>query len=144
MNFSKLAQDQARRGWNRIRDARTVFAEARYADAVRYAQEGLELSLKALLRAMGIEVPKRHDVGPILQDISRRLPVGIRGKVPALVRLSAELAARRALAMYGDELGGRTASEIFDDRGEAERYLVEAERAVQLVVRALRVQTSAI
>ncbi|RMF38472.1 MAG: HEPN domain-containing protein, partial [Chloroflexi bacterium] len=36
--------------------------------AVRRAQEVVELSLKAALRLVGVEVPHIHDVGVLLKD----------------------------------------------------------------------------
>ncbi|MDQ6733631.1 MAG: HEPN domain-containing protein, partial [Nitrospirota bacterium] len=37
-----------------------------YSDVVREAQEIVELALKGMLRAIGIEPPKLHDVGGLL------------------------------------------------------------------------------
>lgn len=39
-----------------------------YSDVVRDAQSVVELSLKAALRAAGVEVPKIHDVGRALES----------------------------------------------------------------------------
>jgi HEPN domain-containing protein len=49
-----------------------------YSDVVREAQELVELLLKAVLRAIGVEVPKVHDVGRTLEKHRSLLP-------PALV-----------------------------------------------------------
>ncbi|HYK93668.1 MAG TPA: HEPN domain-containing protein [Thermoplasmata archaeon] len=139
MNLRRLALDQLARGQNRARDARRAFDEGRWADTFRYSQEAVELALKALLRWLAIEVPKRHDVGPILERVPDQLPRAVRARLPAIVQLSASLADRRAWAMYGDEATGRAASEVFNDQGEAGRFLKEVEEVVALVARAMPV-----
>ena len=39
-----------------------------FSDVVREAQETVELALKGMLRAVGIEPPKYHDVGGLLLE----------------------------------------------------------------------------
>ena len=39
-----------------------------YSDVVREAQETVELALKGMLRAIGVEPPKYHDVGGLLLE----------------------------------------------------------------------------
>lgn len=51
-----------------------------YSDVVREAQELVELLLKAVLRAVGVEVPKVHDVRPVTGVEPRDLAQGDRGK----------------------------------------------------------------
>lgn len=137
MNLMALARDQARRAADRARDARTAFGEGRLADATRYAQEAVELALKAALRSLAVEVPKRHDVAPVLEDLVDVLPSWMAAEVPAVKRLSADLTDRRSLAMYGDERTGRPASELFDRPEEVKPYLEGAEHVVALVRRLL-------
>lgn len=140
MNLKALARDQYLRGRDRWRDARRAFEEERWPDTVRYSQEAVELVLKALLRAVAMEVPKRHDVGPMLEEVAARLPPRVRRELPAIVQLSARLAERRAAAMYGDEADGRPAGEIFRDRGEAKAYLDQTGHVVRLVGEALGIR----
>lgn len=45
-----------------------------YSDVVREAQEMVELLLKAVLRSIGAEVPKVHDVGRALEKHRHLLP----------------------------------------------------------------------
>ena len=137
MNLLALARDQARRAADRVRDARTAFGERRLADASRYAQEAVELALKAALRSLGVEVPKRHDVAPVLGDLADVLPSWLAKEVPGVKRLSADLADRRSLAMYGDERTGRPASELFDRPDEVNGHLEGAEHVVAVVRRLL-------
>ena len=140
MNLGRLAEDQLGRGESRLRDAERAYREQRWPDALRFSQEAVELALKALLRAMAVEVPKRHDVGPALQMVAATLPSEIRRRLPGMIDLSSELADRRALAMYGDEVGGRTAGDLFRSRTEAQRYLTGSRELVALVARHLRVR----
>ncbi len=135
MNLMALARDNLTRGSDRVRDARRAFSEGRLPDAMRFAPEGLELALKAALRSMAVEVPKRHDPAPALEAVERQLPEWFRSELPALRRLSFELAERRSLAMYGDERTGRPASELFEDASEVRRYLDQVDAAVALVHR---------
>jgi len=45
-----------------LKEARTAHSAEVYHRSVRRAQECIELSLKAILRLLGIEYPKQHDV----------------------------------------------------------------------------------
>ncbi|MFZ1023448.1 MAG: HEPN domain-containing protein [Thermoplasmata archaeon] len=127
-----LARDQIGRAEDRLRDARTAFHERRLADATRYSQEALELALKAALRSVAVEVPKRHDVAPELSSVFGVLPKWFAREIPTIKQISFELAQRRSLAMYGDERTGRPANELFVDPLEVERYLMQVDRAVKL------------
>lgn len=138
MNLMALARDQLLRASDRFRDAQTAFSEDRLPDATRYSQEALELALKATLRSLSVEVPKRHDVAPELSRVAGELPAWFVRELPTLKRLSFDLAERRSLAMYGDERTGRPASELFDDPTEVARYLKQVGHAVGLARRLLR------
>ena len=50
----------------RLNDARKAFDDGFYSDCIRHSQECTELSLKASLRFMMIEYPKKHDVSDVL------------------------------------------------------------------------------
>lgn len=138
MNLMALARDQFLRGRDRWRDARRAFEEGRWPDSLRYSQEAVELVLKALLRALAVEVPKRHDVGPVLEEVAAQLPPGIRRDLPAITELSALLTERRALAMYGDEAAGKAARDLFRRREEALTYVDRTGRLVRQVGQALQ------
>ncbi len=137
MNLERLAQDQLARSEARLRDADRAYREERWPDTIRGCQEAVELALKSLLRAVAVEVPKRHDVGPVLEAVASALPADIRRQLSQVVELSAALADRRALAMYGDEESGRSASDLFASRDEAHRYLTRSHHIVVLVRRHL-------
>jgi HEPN domain-containing protein len=70
-----------------------------YSDAVREAQEVVELALKAALRVIGVDPPKVHDVGALLREYADRFP-GI--DVTRWAAISRRLRKDRELAFYGD------------------------------------------
>ena len=99
----KLATDYLKRAGHRLRALETLMAEESWADVIREAQELVEITLKALLRASGVEVPRVHDLSPVLQDNVDRLPANIRVKLGELVNISRTLRRDRELAFYGSE-----------------------------------------
>jgi hypothetical protein len=74
-----------------------------HADAVRESQELVELLLKALLRKCGIDPPKWHDVGSVLEDNSDLLPTEVQIELQNIVKISSSLRRDRELSFYGDE-----------------------------------------
>ena len=79
------------------------YAEGDYADVVREAQEVVELVLKAILRIVGIDVPKIHDVGKILVKYRNLLPEEIKKNLEGIAKISKELRKERELSFYGAE-----------------------------------------
>lgn len=73
-----------------------------HSDVVREAQELVELALKGMLRAVGVEPPKVHDVGPLLVEQSALFVSEARGDLPRAARISKQLRRDRELAFYGD------------------------------------------
>lgn len=127
-----------------LADAKALLSEARVAQrrrrihrSIRLGQEAVELASKACLRALGIEYPKAHDVSDALEANRDKLPGWFRAALPSLVRASAWLAAQRGPAMYGDEVGGVPAAELFGVR-DGVRAVHAAARAVVLADRLLR------
>ncbi|MEM2912980.1 MAG: HEPN domain-containing protein [Candidatus Bathyarchaeia archaeon] len=70
---------------------------------MRLSQECVELSLKASLRAAGIEYPKVHDVSDILIEVKDRFPEWFRSEMDFLCYSSRILAKKRELSFYGGE-----------------------------------------
>jgi HEPN domain-containing protein len=119
-----LAVDYLNRSRHRLKALDVLFQEQSWADVVRESQELVEIALKALLRACRIEVPRIHDVSPLLEENMERLPAGIREQVPALVRISRTLRRDRELAFYGSE--DLTPSEFYH-RDDAENAFASAQ-----------------
>jgi HEPN domain-containing protein len=73
-----------------------------WSDVVREAQELVELALKAMLRQVGVDPPKWHDVGPILLEEAELFPAALRPPLPRLADMSKRLRKEREFAFYGD------------------------------------------
>lgn len=82
---------------------------------VRRCQEAVELALKALLRANGIEVPALHDVGFVLRRNRSRLPATLAGDVDRLAAVSRRLWREREPSMYGDEETGTPPTALYSE-----------------------------
>jgi HEPN domain-containing protein len=120
-----------------LRQARDILGEAerhhqakRWHLAVRRSQETVELALKALLRASGIEVPHVHDVGVFLLDYERRLPPAAVPHLDRLVSVSRRLRQEREISFYGDEETGAPPDRLYtasdgDDALREARFVVE-------------------
>jgi len=66
MTSVTLAQSHFEKARKRLRALATLFEDEAYSDVIREAQELVELVLKGILRFIGIEPPKQHDVGRLL------------------------------------------------------------------------------
>jgi hypothetical protein len=126
----QLAGDHVRRAAIRLRAIDVLFEAESWADVVRESQEAVELALKGLLLASGIEPPRIHDVSDILVTERDRLPAAVRGDVERLGVISKDLRRDRELAFYGaPDLTPST----FYTRPDAVRALDGARLAVRLV-----------
>ena len=67
MNQKDLAEDYINNAKIRIKTAENVIEESFYAFCFRLCQEATELSLKAALILVGIDFPKWHDIGALLE-----------------------------------------------------------------------------
>jgi HEPN domain-containing protein len=79
-----------------------LFERQAWSDVVRKAQELVELALKAMLRQVGVDPPKWHDVGPILLEEAELFPEALRPPLPRLAEISKRLRREREFAFYGD------------------------------------------
>lgn len=125
MRLAKWAEDYFKRARIRVKSAELAYSEKSYPDVVRYSQECVELSLKAVLRAVGIEYPKEHDVSRILRAVKDRFPEWFKMEIDKLGGVSRDLADKRAPSLYGIESSGKAPSDIFDS-GDAEKALSDA------------------
>lgn len=120
-----MAKDYLRRAKSRTIDANSALERGDYPEVVRYSQEAVELSLKAVLRIFGIEYPKVHDVSDVLKIYRDKYPEWFRDELDKISYISMDLSLKRAPAMYGLELSGKPPSELFD-RKDAEEALGSA------------------
>ncbi|MEM1818481.1 MAG: HEPN domain-containing protein, partial [Nitrososphaerota archaeon] len=97
LQLLKIAKSYLRQAEARLKDAKDALAEGNYPYAVRLSQECVELSLKAVLKAVGIDYPKVHDVSDILLDIKERFPEWFKAEIEFLRESSKILAKKREI-----------------------------------------------
>ncbi len=121
MRSVSLAKAYLEKAQKRLKILPVLLAEEAYSDVVREAQEIVELSLKGILRYLGIDPPKWHDVGPLILDNQDRLPDTISLQAKKMAEISAWLRKEREFSFYGDI-----------DYIPTEQYTLEdAQRAIQ-------------
>jgi hypothetical protein len=103
MRNRDLAADHVTRAMARLKALDVLFDCGSWADVVRESQEVVELSLKGLLRACGVDPPRIHDVADVLLAERDRLPPGLSPHVDRLATISRQLRRDRELAFYGAE-----------------------------------------
>jgi HEPN domain-containing protein len=103
MRNRDLAADYLRRAGIRLKAIEVLFQGESWADVVRESQEVVELGLKGLLRACGVEAPRIHDVSDVLLAERARLPSAVQSQVDRLAHVSRALRRDRELAFYGAE-----------------------------------------
>ena len=132
MRNRTLAVDYVRRAESRLRALDVLYEDESWADVVRESQEVVELALKGLLRAAGIDPPRVHDVSDVLAAERERLPTALgEDDVSRLAAASRELRRDRELAFYGAE--DLTPSDFYRDRDAT-----AAREAARLVVGLVR------
>ena len=126
-----LAADHIRRAEIRLEALDVLFARESWADVVRESQEVVELALKGLLRAHGVEPPRIHDVSEVLLAERLRFADSLQKELKDLASISRELRRDRELAFYGAE--DLTPSGFYS-RSDAERARDGARRTVAAVL----------
>ena len=102
MTNLSLAKSYLIKAQKRLKVLPALLAEDAYSDVIREAQEIVELALKGMLRQVGIEPPRWHDVGPLLQEYRVRFPPAIATDVDRLAAISGWLRKEREFSFYGD------------------------------------------
>jgi hypothetical protein len=98
-----LARSYFTKARKRLRALATLLEDEAYSDVIREAQELVELALKGMLRFVGVEPPKQHDVGQLLLAHRERLPAQVAAVAERLAEISRRLRKEREFAFYGDE-----------------------------------------
>jgi hypothetical protein len=101
MNLS-LAKSYLGKAQKRLKILPLLLNEEDYSDVVREAQEIVELALKGMLRQIGIEPPKWHDVGGLILEYRSRFPEDVSSQAEKLAGISAWLRKEREFSFYGD------------------------------------------
>ena len=130
----KVAKSYLRQAKARLEDAKEAFLESNYPYAVRLSQECVELSLKAVLKAVGIEYPKIHDVSDVVFEVKDRFPEWFKAEMDFLCESSRVLVKKRELSLYGGEEAFLTPEEVIDEK-DAEDATARAEKTYGLCER---------
>ncbi len=87
----------------------------------------MELCLKAVLKAVGIDYPKVHDVSYVLEEVRGRFPPWFQSEIPNLAESSTILVLKRELSFYGGEEAFLSPEEVIG-RADAEDAITRASR----------------
>jgi HEPN domain-containing protein len=102
MNTKSLAESYFKKAVDRLDILDLLFEKGAFSDVIRESQEIVELSLKGMLRYIGVEPPKIHDVGGLLLEHKEKFPEDIAKRLKSLAGISKRLRKERELAFYGD------------------------------------------
>jgi len=127
----KVARSYLRQAKARLEDAKEALPETNHPYAVRLSQECVELSLKAVLKAVAIEYPKIHDVSDVLVEVKERFPEWFKAEVDFLRESSKILVKKRELSLYGGEEAFLSPDEVID-KNDAEDAIMRAEKTYKL------------
>jgi hypothetical protein len=103
MTNSSLARSYLKKARVRLGLLVLLQKKGAYSDVVREAQEIVELALKGMLRQIGVEPPKWHDVGKLLLKYRDRFEARVSARLERIARASDWLRGERELSFYGDE-----------------------------------------
>ncbi|MGQ9468362.1 MAG: HEPN domain-containing protein [Nitrososphaerales archaeon] len=136
MSLIKLAESYMRQAEARLKNAEKARVEGNYPYTVRLSQECVELCLKAVLKAVGIEYPKIHDVSDILLDFKHRFPEWFQAETSFLSESSKILVKKREASLYGGEEAFLSPEDIIGER-DAEDALGRSRKTFSLCRRLL-------
>lgn len=128
MTSDELARGYLLRARKRMVALDALMQVEAYPDVVREAQELVELALKGMLRWVGIDPPRWHDVGSIMVEHAARFPQPLQDQLPELAQISQRLRRDRETAFYGDV--DLIPDRVFD-RVAAQRAVEDARRVLE-------------
>lgn len=131
MTSRSLAEAYLRKAEARVEVLDLLRRRGAFSDVVREAQELVELALKGMLRAVGVEPPRIHDVGSLLIEHREKFTAHIRQDLDRAAVISKRLRKERELAFYGDVDFIPTEEYTLDDATRAEadaRWVVDLAR----------------
>lgn len=130
MKNSSLTSDYLLRARARLKALKVLFEENSYADVVRESQEIVELVSKALVRHLGADPARIHDVGDQLRELQSRVVPDKHDDLIRLIAASKDLRRDRELSFYGAE--DLTPTEFYS-KTDAESAMKHAEHGYKLV-----------
>lgn len=134
MTSDRLTKSYLEKAAVRIKALKFLHDQGGFSDVIRESQECVELLLKAVLRHIGVEIPKVHDVGRTLREHQSLLPKNLLDHLDEIVAISRMLRKERELAFYGTEDWIPTEEYSAADSQTA---IQQAERIYQLVTTAM-------
>ena len=102
MNNATLAQSYLVKAQTRLKILDVLLTESAFSDVMRESQEIVELALKGMLRQIGIEPPKWHDVSSLIIEVRARFPESVEKEAERLAEISSYLRKEREISFYGD------------------------------------------
>lgn len=132
MTSEELARAYLVKARQRLKALAVLREEGAYSDVVREAQELVELALKGMLRAVGVEPPKLHDVGSLLLEHAEKFLPELRPRLSTAAAISTRLRRDRELAFYGDVDFIPTEEYTLQD---AQRAIADAHHVVEVASR---------
>jgi len=136
LNTLAMAEAYVKDARRSLREAQLSREEGAYHRCVRRAQECVELALKGVLRLLGIEYPRSHDVSQALELARPSMPEWLAQRVDDLKRASLKLAEERGPAFYGDERAYVPPEQLYGEE-DAEEALRMAREALEAAERLL-------
>jgi len=128
LQLLKIAKSYLRQAEARLEDAKDALSEGNYPYAVRLSQECVELSLKAALKAVGIDYSKVHDVSDVPEVVSERFPEWFKAEIDFLCESSKILAKKREISLYGGEEAFLTPEDVISRENASDAV----ERAIKM------------
>jgi hypothetical protein len=134
MTTDQLAAGYHRKCTDRLAALAVLMEREAFSDVVRESQEVVELALKGILRAVGIDPPKWHDVGDLLIEYAAILPCLGAKRIRALADASKSLRKEREFSFYGDVDFIPTDEYDREDASDALKQAEDATAALGLVL----------
>jgi HEPN domain-containing protein len=114
-------------------EANRAFNRESWNLVIRRSQEVVELSLKGIIKAMGIEFPKQHDVGKVFARACQQKKIDISDEVIQQIKdISRSLAEERAPAFYMERQ--YTLQQAQEALASAKRVLQEAKKLASKLI----------
>lgn len=120
MTGADLARSYLATASSILGEAQRFAEQGQHHLAVRRAQEVVELALKAVLRRLGIEVPRVHDVGGVLRDKHALLPATMVADLDRIISVSRSLRRERETSFYGDDETGLFGPALYSEHDARE------------------------
>lgn len=135
MTNETLARSYLLKAQKRLKILNVLLEEEAYSDVIREAQEIVELAVKGMLRQIGIDPPKQHEVSSLLIEYKERLPRDVISDLNEVMRISKWLRKEREFSFYGDIDFIPTEEYTLDDAEKAIKDAVFVVSVAQKVIK---------